>query len=70
MLSSNTMQTCVAGMFEYRDFGAFKSHLRDFLVQARRRLLQNLAPTISEVPQQSTYANAVESAVVLPVHAM
>jgi hypothetical protein len=27
------LQACVAGMFEYRDFGAFKQHLRDFLVQ-------------------------------------
>ena len=43
MLPYNTTQACVAGMFEYRDFGAFKSHLRDFLVQVRRRLLRNLA---------------------------
>jgi hypothetical protein len=27
------LQACVAGMFEYRDFGASKQHLRDFLVQ-------------------------------------
>jgi hypothetical protein len=27
------LQACVAGMFEYKDFGAFKQHLRDFLVQ-------------------------------------
>lgn len=29
------VQACVAGMFEYKDFGAFKQHLRDFLVQVR-----------------------------------
>lgn len=34
LIFPSTVQACVAGMFEYKDFGAFKSHLRDFLVQA------------------------------------
>ena len=29
-------QACVGGMFEYKDFGAFKQHMRDFLVQTKQ----------------------------------
>ena len=28
-------QACVTGMFELRDFSAFKQHARDFLVQTK-----------------------------------
>jgi len=30
------LQACVGGMFEYKDFGAFKQHMRDFLVQTKQ----------------------------------
>ena len=30
------LQACVAGMFEFKEFGAFKQHARDFLVQTKQ----------------------------------
>lgn len=35
-LSAPQVAACVAGMFEFKEFSAFKHHLRDFLVQTKQ----------------------------------
>lgn len=34
--SAPQVAACVAGMFEFKDFGSFKHHMRDFLVQTKQ----------------------------------
>ena len=45
-------QACVAGMFEYKDFAAFKQHLRDFLVQTKQFADENNADLFAEEAAQ------------------
>lgn len=46
-------QATVAGMFELKDFSAFKHHLRDFLVQTKQFASQDNADLFAEeVAQQ------------------
>ncbi|KAK9807779.1 hypothetical protein WJX72_008954 [[Myrmecia] bisecta] len=42
------VQACVAGMFELKDFSAFKQHLRDFLVQTKTFASQDNADLFAE----------------------
>ena len=41
-------QACVTGMFEIKDFSAFKQHLRDFLVQTKSFASQDNADLFAE----------------------
>lgn len=42
------LQACVSGMFDMREFPAFKSHLRDFLVQTKQFASQDNAELFAE----------------------
>ena len=42
------LQACVAGMFEYKEFSAFKLHARDFLVQTKQFADKDNADLFSE----------------------
>ena len=42
------LQATVLGMFEIKEFAAFKQHLRDFLVQTNQFADQNNADLFSE----------------------
>lgn len=46
------LQACVAGMFELKDFAAFKQHLRDFLVQTKQFADENNADLYAEEAAQ------------------
>ncbi|KXZ44730.1 hypothetical protein GPECTOR_63g55 [Gonium pectorale] len=47
-LSQPQVSACVSGMFEYKDFSAFKHHLRDFLVQTKQFASQDNADLFAE----------------------
>jgi exportin-1 len=50
------VSACVAGMFELKDFGAFKHHLRDFLVQTKQFASQDNADLFAEEVQKEVAA--------------
>mmetsp|Transcript_36522 Transcript_36522/g.81303 ORF Transcript_36522/g.81303 Transcript_36522/m.81303 type:complete len:1073 (+) Transcript_36522:318-3536(+) len=47
---------CVAGMFEIKDFSAFKHHLRDFLVQTKQFASQDNAELFAEEVEREVAA--------------
>ncbi|GLC60282.1 Exportin-1 [Pleodorina starrii] len=47
-LTQAQVSACVSGMFEYKDFSAFKHHLRDFLVQTKQFASQDNAELFAE----------------------
>ncbi|PNH03912.1 Exportin-1 [Tetrabaena socialis] len=47
-LTQAQVAACVSGMFEYKDFSAFKHHLRDFLVQTKQFASQDNADLFAE----------------------
>ncbi|GMH35437.1 hypothetical protein BSKO_03305 [Bryopsis sp. KO-2023] len=47
-LTAAQVMACVAGMFDMREFPAFKSHLRDFLVQTKQFASQDNAELYAE----------------------
>lgn len=47
-LTQAQVAACVSGMFEYKDFSAFKHHLRDFLVQTKQFASQDNAELFAE----------------------
>ncbi|KAG1655478.1 hypothetical protein FOA52_008673 [Chlamydomonas sp. UWO 241] len=55
-LSVNQVSACVAGMFELKDFGAFKHHLRDFLVQTKQFASQDNAELFAEEVEREVAA--------------
>lgn len=50
------MQACVAGMFEMKEFSAFKHHLRDFLIQTKSFASQDNADLFAEEVEKEVRA--------------
>lgn len=55
-LTPSQVQACVAGMFELKEFSAFKHHLRDFLSQSKTFASQDNADLFAEEVEKEVQA--------------
>ena len=63
-LRPTQVEACCRGMFALRDFGAFKEHLRDFLVQTKSFASQDNADLFAEEAGRAAEAEAARLAAV------
>lgn len=63
-LRPTQVEACCRGMFALRDFGAFKEHLRDFLVQTKSFASQDNADLFAEEAGRAAEAEAARLAAI------
>ena len=63
-LRPTQVEACCRGMFALRDFGAFKEHLRDFLVQTKSFASQDNADLFAEEATRAAEAEAARLAAI------